>query len=136
MAKVAINREYGGFCLPVNVARRVAEASPELTDEHESERLGVPVCHPYSSDLRVRSHPVVIEWAEGRLPDSTDGGDATDKTMPKSWTLVGRDTRERLASIEVVNVPDSVALSECLVVNYDGIETVVEMGHFWPDFPA
>lgn len=116
MTKVAVNRDYGGFHLPDEVAHRVAVDLPELIDENESRRAGMDVCRPCSDDLRVRSHPAVIEWAED-----------PDGERPIDWLTGKHDD-----SVKVVEVPDSVDLGNCVIFSYDGIEAVVEQGHFWP----
>lgn len=116
MTKVVLNRDYGGFCLPEEIACEVARLTPELADEYASGRHHAPICQIDSYDLRVRSHPAVVAWAENSNHEPVSAWRPSEMGNP----------------IEVIDIPDSVDLSECVIFDYDGIETVVERGHFWP----
>lgn len=105
MTKVALNREYGAFRIPMGVAHEVALATPELESVNETKQFGAPACETCSRDLRVRAHPAVIAWVERDQPED----------------------------IELVEIPDSVSLANCVIFDYDGIETVVQRGSFWPE---
>lgn len=89
-------------------ACKVAQTAPEFADDYQSEKLGRPACNPFTTDMRVRSLPCVIEWAS---------------------------SQEAVADgYRIVEVPDSVPVESLVLRDYDGVEMILERGHFWPEW--
>lgn len=89
----------------MEVAHGVANITPSLEGIGETQQFGAPACDLSSQSLSVRSHPAVVAWVLRSVPEG----------------------------IELVDIPDSVDLSECLIVRCDEGEAVVRRGCIWPE---
>lgn len=96
--KIVLNTTYGGFRIPGGLAEMIAQESPHLKDPYHA---GIPKVDPYSNDIRVRTHHILVNYYT--------------KTNPNM----------------VFDIPDDIPLDNLILLDHDGKEMVIEKGHAW-----